>query len=192
MLDFKKWRPRFVEKHMKTFLEVTPKKCFNLCARNFVGKSCTKNVSGKFGEIREKILRAPKTCLLLHQSWKDTSDPIAPLLKGQRGKRSRHDSILRRPCAHYSTRALFTRCCRLQCVTVMNINYQRYPKTEQLITAKISRNALKQGSRRTHSVLRQHSSQLQKYKAARLSRRIAVDQAGMADNGHPGLTVWNL
>ena len=38
-------------------------------------------------------------------------------------------------------------------------------------------------------VQRQSSSQLQKYMAARLSRRIAVDQAGMADNGQPGLTV---
>jgi len=36
-------------------------------------------------------------------------------------------------------------------------------KTEQFITAKISGNALKQGSR-TLSVLRQSSSQLQKYK----------------------------
>jgi len=101
----------------------------------------------------------------------------------------RHASILRRPCACDSTRAVFTRCCRLQCVTGKNINYQRYPKTEQLITAKISGNALKQGSSRTHSVLRQHSSQLQKFKVARMSRRIAVDQAGIADNGQPGLTV---
>jgi len=40
----------------------------------------------------------------------------------------------------------------------MNIR-QRSPKTEQLIPAKISGNALKQGSK--HSVLRQGSSQLQ-------------------------------
>jgi len=85
--------------------------------------------------------------------------------------------------------AHFTRCCRLQFVTVININYQRYPKTEQSITTKISGNALKQGSR-THSVLRQGSSQLQKYKAARMSRRIAVDQKVCGwDGGHPGLTV---
>jgi len=49
--------------------------------------------------------------------WKGTSAPVAPLLKGQRSKLSRHASILRRPCAYYSTRTLFTRC-RLQCVTV--------------------------------------------------------------------------
>jgi len=69
------------------------------------------------------------------------------------------------------------------------ILYQRSPETEQFITAKISGNALKQGSR-THSVLRQGSSQLQKHKAARMSRRIVVDQKVCGgDGGHPGLTV---
>jgi len=59
------------------------------------------------------------------------------------------------------------------------------------MTAKISSNALKQVSR-MHSVLRQPSSQLQKYKAAWMSGRIAVDQkvCGWV-GGHPGLTVWN-
>jgi len=57
----------------------------------------------------------------------------------------------------------------------MNINYQQSPKTEQFMTAKISGNALKQGSR-THLALRQRSSQLQKYKAARISRHVAIDQ----------------
>jgi len=62
-------------------------------------------------------------------------------------------------------------------------------KAQQFITAKISGNALKQGSR-THSVLRQRSSQLQKYKAARMSRRIAIEQKVCGgDGGHPGLTV---
>ena len=75
---------------------------------------------------------------------------------------------------HYSTHTLFI-CCRLQCVIVINVNYQRSPETEQFITAKISGNALKQGSR-THSVLRQCSSQVQKHKVALMSRRIAVDQ----------------
>jgi len=57
------------------------------------------------------------------------------------------------------------------------------------MTAKISGNALKQGSV-THSVLRQRSSQLQKYEAARMSRHIAVDQKIYGWNdGHPGLTV---
>ena len=57
------------------------------------------------------------------------------------------------------------------------------------MTAQIFGNALKQGSRR-HSVLRQGSSQLQKYKAARMSRRIAVDQKVCGwDGGHTGFTV---
>jgi len=34
------------------------------------------------------------------------------------GEIPRHASILRRLCAYYSTRILFTGCCRLQCVTV--------------------------------------------------------------------------
>jgi len=39
-------------------------------------------------------------------------------------------------------------------------------------------------------VLRQRSSQLQKYKAARMSRRTAVNQKVCSgDGGHPGLTV---
>jgi len=44
-----------------------------------------------------------------------------------------------------------------------------------------------------HSVPRQLSSQLQKYKAARLTRRIAVDQKIRGwDGGHQGLRVSNL
>jgi len=48
-------------------------------------------------------------------------------------------------------------------------------KTMQFITAKISGNALKQGSR-THSVLRWGNSQLQKHQAAQMPRRVAVEQ----------------
>jgi len=60
------------------------------------------------------------------------------------------------------------------------------------MTAKISGNALKQGSG-THSVLRQRNSQRRKYKVARMSRRIAVDQKVCRwDGGHTGLTVRNL
>jgi len=60
------------------------------------------------------------------------------------------------------------------------------------MTAKISCNALKQGIR-THSVLRQLDSQLQKYNAARISCGIAGDQKVCSwDVGHPGLTVWNV
>jgi len=99
--------------------------------------------------------------------WKGTSTPVAPLLKGQRRKCSSHASFRRRPGAYYSTRILFSRC-RLQCVTVMNINYQRSPETEQFITAKISSNALKQGSR-TCSVVCQRSSQLETSGCANVS-----------------------
>jgi len=71
----------------------------------------------------------------------------------------------------------------------MNTNYQRSPKTEQFITAKIPANALKQRSR-TYSMLRQRSSQPQKYKSARMSRRIAVDQKVCGgDGGLVELTV---
>jgi len=67
--------------------------------------------------------------------------------------------------------------------------YQRSPETEQFIFAKISGNALKQGSR-TRSVLRQRSLQLQKHQAARMPGRIAVDQKVCGwDGGHPALTV---
>ena len=177
------WRP---------FFETTPKTGHNyLSRRNFVGKRCTKTFSGMFGKIQEKILRPQKICLLLHQSWKRHLRSYCPGFERTAGEIPRHASILRRPYAYYSTHALFTRC-RLQCVIVMNINYPRYPMTEQLITAKISSNALKQRSSRTHSALRQHSSQLQKYKAARMSRRRAVDQACDWDSERPELTVWNL
>jgi len=37
------------------------------------------------------------------------------------------------------------------CVTVMNTNYQRSPKTEQIVTAEKSGNALKQGVEHTQS-----------------------------------------
>jgi len=96
--------------------------------------------------------------------WKGTSAPVVPLLKGQRWQWPCHASILQRLCAYHSTHTLFTRCRRLQ-ATVCQGNthklYQRSPETEQFITAKISGNALKQGSR-THPVLRRRNSQLKK------------------------------
>ena len=60
----------------------------------------------------------PKICLLLRLWWKAPPPPL-PLLKGQKRKCRRHASILRSPCAYYSTRTLFTRCCKLRCVTAM-------------------------------------------------------------------------
>ena len=159
-------------------------------------KICRQKLRKKlFGQVWRnsgKILRTPKICLLLHLWSKGISASIVPLWKGQMRLCLWHVSILRRPCAYYSTRTRFTRCCELQCVTAKNINFQRFPKSEQFVTAKISGNTLKQGCR-THSMLRQRSSQLQKYKAVRMSRWIAVDEKVYGwDDGHPGLTVWNL
>ena len=68
------WRP---------FLEVTPTNS-DLCGREFVGKSCTKSFSGKFREIREKILRNTKNLPAPKPMMKSTSAPVAPLLKEQR------------------------------------------------------------------------------------------------------------
>ena len=45
------------KKIWKPFLEATPKKVVWFLWRKFVGKSCTKHFSAKFGEIRAKILR---------------------------------------------------------------------------------------------------------------------------------------
>ena len=83
--------------------------------------------------------------------------PRCPSFERVEGKCLRHASNLPRPRTCYFTHIPFTRCCRLQCVTAMNMNCQRSPKTEQFVTAKISGNALKRGSI-THSVLRQRSS----------------------------------
>jgi len=72
-------------------------------------------------------------------------------------------------------------------------NTELNAKTEKFIIAKISGNALKQGNR-THSVLHQRSLQLQKYNAARMSRRQSSQAEKVCgwDGGHPGLTVLNL
>jgi len=118
----------------------------HLCGREFVDKICTKNFSGEFGEIRAKILRSPQNLPAPKPMMERPLRPIAPLLKGQRDECPRHASTFRRPCAHYSTRIPFTRCCRLQFVTVINIISGIL--RQQFINAK---NALKQGCR-THSV----------------------------------------
>ena len=91
--------------------------CEKICRQKLHKKVCGQ-VWGNSGEI----LRTPKFCLLLHLWWKGTSTPVAPLLKGQSGKCPRHTSILPCPCACYSSRTLFTWCCKLQCITAMNIN----------------------------------------------------------------------
>jgi len=45
--DFKKWHPRFAEKHTKTCFGVHTKKVFMIFVGKFVSKSCTKSFSGK-------------------------------------------------------------------------------------------------------------------------------------------------
>jgi len=129
-----------INTHEDLLLEVTPRRdLHNLCGWKFVGKMCTKTISGKFGEIWAKAF-APRKFACSYTYDEIAFPPPFPLiLKRQRGKRPGYASILRRPCA-YSTRTLFTRC-KLQCVTAMNIKYisgllrqrsswrQKYPAT---------------------------------------------------------------
>ena len=139
------WRP---------FLEVTPKRrLHDLCERKCVGKSCTNTFWASLGRFEQNPSH-PKTSSAPAPMMKRNLRTHCPSFERAEGKMP---SILRHPCAYSSTHTLFTRCCRLQCVTVMNISQQRSPKTEQFITAKISGNALKQGSR-TRSVLRHRNS----------------------------------
>ena len=60
LFDFKKWCPRFPENNMTFFVGRTEKGPHDLRGKEFVGKSCTKNFSWKFGEILAKILRHTK------------------------------------------------------------------------------------------------------------------------------------
>jgi len=117
------WRP---------FSEVTPKNVFMI----FVGEQLQVKVAQitfwaslrKCGQksFGQKI--APPKCACSYTYDENTSPPsLPPFLKEQKGKCPRHASILRRLCAYYSTRTLFTRC-KLRSVTVTNINYyQQYP-----------------------------------------------------------------
>ena len=112
----------------------------NICMQKFHKK--LRASLGKFGQhpSHPKNLPAPTPMMKRHLR------PRCPLLKGQRGKCPRHVSIFRRPCAYYSTHTLLSHCCRLQCVTAMNIHfYQRSPGTEKFITAKNIRRRVKTG-----------------------------------------------
>jgi len=90
----------------KNTLEVTPKKVLHdLCGRQFVGKIAQK----RFGQIcgnSGKNLRTPKNLPAPTPMMKMHLRLHYPLLKGHRGKCSCHASILRRPCAYYSTISL--------------------------------------------------------------------------------------
>jgi len=101
------------------------------------GKICRqklhKKLSGQLWGNSGKILRIPKMCLLLHLWWKDTSAPVSPLLKGQRGKCPRNASILRRPCVYYFIHTLFTHCCKLQYVTeLLHKNWEYAWSTQEI------------------------------------------------------------
>ena len=124
-------------------------------------------------EIRTKSLACRKFACSYTYDEKAPPLPLPLFWKGSLGNALAMPPFSGIP-VHIILLPLFTRCCRLQCVTAMNLNYQRSPETEQFITATISGNVLKHG-RTTRSVLRQDSLQLQKYKAARMSRRMAID-----------------
>jgi len=69
-------------------LEVTPKKGLNdLCGRKFVGKCCTKNFTGKFGEIRAKPF-LPQTFAWSYTYDEKTPPPPLPLFRKGRGENS--------------------------------------------------------------------------------------------------------
>jgi len=60
LLDFIKWRPSFAEKHMKTFLEVTPQKgLHDLCGRKFVNRSCTNAFRASLGKFVQNSFAPP-------------------------------------------------------------------------------------------------------------------------------------
>jgi len=89
----------------------------------------------------------------------------------------------------------------VQCVTVIHINWSalqvRRPeqntapnaKTEQFVAAKVSGNALKQRSR-THSVLRQSSSQLQNYKASHSKSAVRAKHTQRYDGAVHKFRKW--
>jgi len=72
--------------HEDLFFEVTPKRgLHDFCGWKYIGRSCTKSFSGKFGEIRGKSFAPQTFCLLLHLWWKGTSAPL-PLFRKGRGE----------------------------------------------------------------------------------------------------------
>ena len=71
----------------------------DLCGREFVGKSCTKNSSGMFGEIRAKILRNPKNLPAPKPMTKKHLSLRCSPFERTEGWMPRHASIIRRPCA---------------------------------------------------------------------------------------------
>jgi len=104
----------------------TYKNRYQLCLFLFINNVDLKNDNRNYRKsfwifsVSELLQQICLKSILINQDtlMKRHLPPLAPLLKGQRGKCPRHASILSRPCAYHSTHTLFTRCCRLQCVTV--------------------------------------------------------------------------
>ena len=110
-----------IKKHEDLISEVTRKRgLHDLCGRKFAG--CTKNFSGKSWEIRAKSFAPPKFACSYIYDEKAPPLPLPLFWKGGRGNALAMTPFSGIP-VHIILRALFTRCCRLQCVTAMNMNY---------------------------------------------------------------------
>jgi len=94
----------------------------------FLGKNCTENFLGKFGEIRAKILRTPKNLPAPTPMMKRHLHLHCPFWKGRGGNAPAMPPFSGIP-VHIILQSLYS-FFRLQCVTVMNINYLRSRKTE--------------------------------------------------------------
>ena len=101
----------------------------DLCEREFVDKSCTKTLQWSLEKFGQKSFASPKICLdapkpMVERPLQPRCSPFERT-EGWMPPPCLHLPAslctFRRPCAHYSTRILLTRCCRLQFVTVMNI-----------------------------------------------------------------------
>jgi len=106
---------------------------------NLLAKVAQKNFSGKFGEIRTKSFASQTFACSYTYDGKAPPLPLPLLWKGSLGNALAMPAFSGVP-VHIILPALFARCCRLQCVTAMNINcsdllrqsslcLQKYPPT---------------------------------------------------------------
>jgi len=177
--------------HEDLFLEITPKKdLHDLCGRKFVGKIAQKTFRASLGKFGKKCFVPQKFSCSCTYDERAPPPPLPPF------ERAEGEMLL--PCLHSPASVcilfytLFTRCCRLQCVTEMNTNYHWSPKTELFTPTKISGNAQKQGVEDTQWCVRTvHNCKIQGCaNVSSNSNQSEGMQAG--DDGHPGLTVWSL
>ena len=84
---FQKMTPKvWIKTHKDHFLEVTPKRgLHDFCGRKFAGKSCTKNFSGKFGEIRAKSFASQKLACSYTYDEKAPPPPLPLFWQGRGG-----------------------------------------------------------------------------------------------------------